>query len=89
MTSALLSLALKKSVRKSIAMTGEITLTGEVLPVGGIREKLIAAQRIGIKEVILPEGNRRDVTELPKHIVKGLKIHHASRYDDVYEILFP
>ena len=88
MTSALLSLALKKSVRKSIAMTGEITLTGEVLPVGGIREKLIAAQRIGIKEVILPEGNRRDVGELPKHIIKGLKIHHASRYDDVYEILF-
>ncbi len=88
MTSALLSLALKKSVRKSIAMTGEITLTGEVLPVGGIREKLIAARRIGISEVILPEGNRRDVAELPKHIVKGLKIHHASRYDDVYKILF-
>ena len=88
MTSALLSLALKKSVRKSIAMTGEITLTGEVLPVGGIREKLIAAQRIGIKEIILPEGNRRDVAELPKHIIKGLKIQHASRYDDVFEILF-
>ena len=88
MTSALLSRALKKSVRKSIAMTGEITLTGEVLPVGGVREKLIAAQRIGIKEVILPEGNRRDVDELPKHIVKGLKIHHASRYDDVFKILF-
>ncbi len=88
MTSALLSLALKKPVKKTFAMTGEITLTGEVLPVGGIREKLIAARRIGVKEVILPEGNRRDVSELPKHIVSGLKIHHAGHYDDVYDILF-
>ena len=88
MTSALLSLALKKSVKKSFAMTGEITLTGEVLPVGGIREKLIAARRIGVKEIILPDGNRRDVSELPKHIVAGLKIHHAAHYDDVYRLLF-
>jgi ATP-dependent Lon protease len=88
MTSALLSLALKKIVRKSIAMTGEITLTGEVLPIGGVREKLIAARRIGIKEIILPEGNRRDVKELPKHIVQGLKIHYAAKYDDVFDILF-
>jgi ATP-dependent Lon protease len=88
MTSALLSLALKKIVRKSIAMTGEITLTGEVLPFGGVREKLIAARRIGIKEIILPEGNRRDVKELPKHIVQGLKIYHAAKYDDVFNVLF-
>lgn len=88
MTSALLSLALNKPVKKSFAMTGEITLTGEVLPIGGVREKLIAARRLGIKEVILPEGNRRDVTELPKHILTGLKIHHASQYDDVFALLF-
>ncbi|MFK7858882.1 MAG: endopeptidase La [Granulosicoccus sp.] len=87
-TSALLSLALNKKVRKSFAMTGEITLTGEVLPVGGIREKLIAARRIGIKEVILPEGNRRDVSELPDHLVSGLTIHHASQYPDVFDVLF-
>lgn len=87
-TSALLSLALNKPVRKSFAMTGEITLTGEVLPVGGIREKLIAARRIGVKQIILPEGNRRDVSELPEHIVKGLDIQHAGHYDDVFEILF-
>lgn len=86
--SALLSLALKKTVKKTFAMTGEITLTGEVLPVGGVREKLIAARRIGVKEVILPEGNRRDVSELPKHIVAGLKIHHAGHYDDVFNLLF-
>lgn len=88
MTSALLSLALNKPVKKSFAMTGEITLTGEVLPIGGVREKLIAARRIGVKEVILPEGNRRDVGELPAHIVAGLKIHHASEYGDVFDILF-
>lgn len=88
MTSALLSLALQKAIKKSFAMTGEITLTGEVLPVGGVREKLIAARRIGVKEIILPEGNRRDVSELPKHIVAGLKIHHAGHYDDVFKLLF-
>ena len=88
MTSALLSLALQKTIKKSFAMTGEITLTGEVLPVGGVREKLIAARRIGVKEIILPEGNRRDVSELPKHIVAGLKIHHAGHYDDVFKLLF-
>ncbi len=89
MTSALLSLALNKPVKKSYAMTGEITLTGEVLPVGGVREKLIAARRIGIKDVILPEGNRRDVSELPQHIVSGLNIHHAGQYTDVFSVLFP
>ncbi|MFK8081999.1 MAG: endopeptidase La [Granulosicoccus sp.] len=87
-TSALLSLALNKKVKKSFAMTGEITLTGEVLPVGGVREKLIAARRIGVKDVILPEGNRRDVTELPAHLVSGLTIHHASQYTDVFDVLF-
>lgn len=88
MTSALLSLALQKTIKKSFAMTGEITLTGEILPVGGVREKLIAARRIGVKEIILPEGNKRDVSELPKHIVEGLNIHHAGHYDDVFKLLF-
>jgi len=88
MTSALLSLALNKPVKKDFAMTGEITLTGKVLPVGGIREKLIAARRVGIKQVILPQANESDVKELPKHIVKGLKVHFASTYNDVYNILF-
>ncbi len=87
-TSALLSLALNKAVKKNLAMTGELTLTGEVLPIGGVREKLIAARRLGIKEVILPAGNERDVQELPKHIIKGLKIYYASRYEDVFKRLF-
>jgi len=88
MTSALLSLALNKPLQKDFAMTGEITLTGKVLPVGGIREKLIAARRVGIKQVILPDANQGDVKELPKHITEGLKVHFAASYDDVYNILF-
>jgi len=88
MTSALISLALNKPAKKGFAMTGEMTLTGEVLAVGGIREKLVAAQRTGIKSIILPAANEGDVKELPKHITKGLKIHFAKRYDDVYKILF-
>ena len=69
-------------------MTGELTLTGLVLPIGGVREKLIAARRAKIMEVILPEDNRRDVEELPKHIVEGMKIHFAERYEQVAEIIF-
>ncbi|MEE9334012.1 MAG: endopeptidase La [Granulosicoccaceae bacterium] len=87
-TSALISLAMNKAVKKNLAMTGELTLTGEVLPIGGVREKLIASRRLGIKEVILPAGNERDVQELPKHITKGLKIYYASHYDDVFKRLF-
>jgi len=85
--SALLSLARDKPVRR-IAMTGEITLTGEVFPVGGIREKLIAARRAGIKELILPADNQGDFEEVPEHVSKGLHVHFASRFDDVAPLLF-
>ncbi|MBK1716913.1 endopeptidase La [Thiocystis violacea] len=87
MTSALLSLARDQAIRR-LAMTGEITLTGEVFPVGGIREKLIAARRAGLKEIILPEDNRGDFEEVPEHVRKGLKVHFASRYEDVLPLLF-
>lgn len=88
MATALLSLAGNKTIRRPLAMTGELTLTGLVLPIGGVREKLIAARRAKIMEVILPEDNRRDVEELPKHIVEGMKIHFAERYEQVAEIIF-
>ncbi|WP_372783547.1 endopeptidase La [Litorivivens sp.] len=88
MASALLSLALNKAPKSGFAMTGELTLTGQVLPVGGIREKVIAAKRIGIKKVILPEDNRRDFEELPDYVRKGVTAHFAERYDQVREILF-
>ena len=87
MASALLSLARDRAVR-DIAMTGEITLTGQVFPVGGIREKVIAAKRAGIKELILPEENRGDFDEIPTYIRKGMKVHFASRFDDVAGLLF-
>jgi ATP-dependent Lon protease len=87
MASALLSLARGKPVRR-IAMTGELTLTGQVFPVGGIREKVIAARRAGIRELILPEDNRSDFEEVPEHIRKGIKVHFASVFEDVVPLLF-
>jgi ATP-dependent Lon protease len=87
MASALLSLALNRPVRK-IAMTGELTLTGQVFPVGGIREKVIAARRAGIRELILPDDNRSDFDEVPEHIRKGLTVHFAKTYEDVKPLLF-
>ncbi|MEJ2455834.1 MAG: endopeptidase La [Candidatus Thiodiazotropha sp.] len=87
MASALLSLARKKPVR-NIAMTGELTLTGQVFPVGGIREKVIAARRAGIRELILPEDNRSDFEEVPEHIRKGIKVHFASVFEEVAPLLF-
>ncbi len=88
MTTALLSLALDVPIRETIAMTGEMTLTGEVLPVGGIREKMIAARRLGLDEVLLPEANRRDTDELPEYITEGIEIHYAENYDDVFAVMF-
>ena len=88
MASALLSLLLKKRLPRKVAMTGELTLTGQVLAVGGIREKVIAARRVGIREVILPEACQRDFDELPEYLKDGLTVHFAKQYDDVFEILW-
>jgi ATP-dependent Lon protease len=77
-----------RKIRPRLAMTGEMTLRGEVLPVGGVREKCLAARRAGVREVILPKENRRNVLEIPKHIIRGLKFHYASTYDDVRKLAF-
>jgi ATP-dependent Lon protease len=69
-------------------MTGELTLTGQVLPVGGIREKVIAARRTNIKELILPEANRGDFEEIPDYIREGLTVHFASQFSDIVPLLF-
>lgn len=87
-STALLSLALNKAPRKNLAMTGEITLTGEILAVGGIREKIIAARRQSIKEILLPEANRGDFDELPEYLKKGLKVTFADHFDDIVETAF-
>ena len=88
MASALVSLARNRRVRKSLAMSGEISLTGRVLPVGGIKEKVIAARRMKIRNILLPEANRGDYEELPAYIRKGLKTRFVSTYDEVLTHLF-
>ena len=87
MATALISLAQGKKPR-AVAMTGELTLTGRVLAVGGIREKVIAARRQGISELILPEENRRDYDELPDYIRSGMTVHFANVYNDAYQVMF-
>lgn len=88
MASALLSLARNQAPKPGIAMTGEITLTGQILPVGGIREKVIAARRQSVFELILPEANRGDYEELPDYLKDKMEIHFASRFVDVAKVLF-
>lgn len=88
MVTALLSLLRGTPIRKNIAMTGELTLTGRVLPVGGIKEKFIAARRAGLKEVIMPKENLRDYEKLPEYIKEGIKIYFVEHYDEVFDIVF-
>ena len=88
MATALVSLARKERIRRPLAMTGELTLTGQVLPVGGIREKVIAARRGRIMELILPHANRRDFEELPDYLREGINIHFARSYREVFEFVF-
>ena len=75
-------------MRDGIAMTGELTLTGKVLPIGGVKEKTIAARRVGIQELILPIDNRKDFEELPDYIRKGLKVHFADYFADVLKVAY-
>ncbi|MCI0751311.1 MAG: endopeptidase La [Flammeovirgaceae bacterium] len=86
MLTSLASIFTQRKVKPNLAMTGEITLRGKVLPVGGIKEKILAAKRSGIKEIILSEKNRRDIEEIEKHYVKGLKFHFVNSVDDVLRI---
>ena len=88
MATALLSLARGQQPSRPLAMTGELTLTGQVLPVGGIREKIIAARRAGIFEIILPEANRGDAEELPDHIKEGLNLHFVEGLGQVVDLVF-
>jgi len=88
MATALLSLLTDKPVKANLAMTGEITLRGKVMPVGGIKEKVIAAKRAGIKEVIMPEQNKKDLEEVPDHVIKNLKFHFVNNIESVAKIAF-
>ncbi|KAB0548605.1 endopeptidase La [Pseudomonas argentinensis] len=86
--SALLSLARNQVPKKGVAMTGELTLTGQVLAIGGVREKVIAARRQKIHELILPEANRGSYQELPEYLKQGITVHFAKRFSDVAKVLF-
>lgn len=80
--------ALLKQAPKRVAMTGEITIHGKVLPIGGLKEKLLAAQREGIEEVVIPEKNRALFLELPQSMRRSLKVHFVREYNEVYDVLF-
>tara|TARA_Y100000589_G_scaffold116438_1_gene110338 strand:+ start:1501 stop:3912 length:2412 start_codon:yes stop_codon:yes gene_type:complete len=86
MLTALVSLFTNRKVKAKLAMTGEITLRGKVLPVGGIKEKILAAKRAGVKEIILCEQNKKDVDEINERYLKGLNFHYVSKMNDVIEI---
>jgi ATP-dependent Lon protease len=86
MFTSLASIYTQRKIKAKLAMTGEITLRGKVLPVGGIKEKILAAKRSGIKEVVLSAKNKRDVDEIEKHYLKGLTFHYVSTVDEVLRI---
>ncbi|MBF9014897.1 MULTISPECIES: endopeptidase La [unclassified Oceanispirochaeta] len=88
MATALLSLAMGKVMKKNLAMTGELSLTGKVLPIGGLKEKTIAARRNKMKEIIIPKQNERDLDEIPEHIRKGIKFYPVETIKDVLKIVF-
>ncbi|KAH7382401.1 Lon protease C-terminal proteolytic domain-containing protein [Phaeosphaeria sp. MPI-PUGE-AT-0046c] len=89
MTSSLLSLALNTPIKEGVAMTGEITLTGKVLRIGGLREKTVAARRAGATTVIFPQDNTSDWLELPENIKEGIEGKPVSWYSDVFKVVFP
>jgi ATP-dependent Lon protease len=83
MMSALMSIYTQRRVKHNIAMTGEITLRGLVLPVGGIKEKVLAAKRAGIETVILPENNKKDIKEIKESALEGLEVVYIKRMDEL------
>ena len=88
MASTLLSLATGRKIKRGVAMTGELSLSGAVLPIGGLKEKTIAARRNGIRTIIIPHQNTKDLEEIPANVKKGITFHTAETMDDVIEVLF-
>uniref|UniRef100_A0A452U273 Lon protease homolog, mitochondrial n=1 Tax=Ursus maritimus TaxID=29073 RepID=A0A452U273_URSMA len=86
---ALLSLAMDRPVRPNLAMTGEVSLTGKILPVGGIKEKTIAAKRAGVTCIVLPAENKKDFYDLAAFITEGLEVHFVEHYREIFNIAFP
>lgn len=89
MTSAMASIYTGLPARSDIAMTGEVTLAGLVLPIGGVKEKVLAARRCGINRVILPLGNKKDLRDLPDHVRQEMQFHFVSRVEEVLSLVIP
>ncbi|HKJ84909.1 MAG TPA: endopeptidase La, partial [Spirochaetia bacterium] len=88
MATALISLATGKTIKSRLGMTGELSLTGQVLPIGGLKEKTIAARRHNLKHIVMPAKNERDLDEIPEKVRKGITFHPVERMDEVLEIVF-
>jgi len=86
MLTALTSLLTNRTIHRDLAMTGEITLRGQVLPVGGIKEKVLAAHRAGIKEIILPEWNKKDLEDVPAKVKKEIRFYFVDKMQEVLEL---
>jgi ATP-dependent Lon protease len=89
MACAIYSLVTGQPPENGLAMTGELTLSGIVMPIGGVKEKMIAARRAGVKTMILPEENRADYEDLDEYITRGITMHFVKTFDDVRAICFP
>ena len=88
MTTALLSMIMKTPVRKNLGMTGELSLTGRVLPIGGVKEKTIASRRAGLKVLIFPHDNKNDYEDLPDYLRAGIDVYYVKEYPEVFKIAF-
>jgi ATP-dependent Lon protease len=86
MATALMSLVSDRPVRNDVAMTGELTLTGQVLPIGGLKEKALAAQRVGIKQVVAPERNQADLEDFPEHLLRDLDFAWVGEVEQVFDL---
>jgi ATP-dependent Lon protease len=89
MATALLSLIRNRTIEDRLVMTGELSLTGQVLPIGGLKEKTIAAQRNKARHIIIPKQNLRDLDEIPDHVKKGIEFHPVERFDEVLALALP
>jgi ATP-dependent Lon protease len=89
MAVALLSLMRNKVITSNLVMTGELSLTGQVLPIGGLKEKTVAARRNRARHIIIPRQNLRDLDEIPDHVKKGLEFHPVERFEEVLALALP
>jgi ATP-dependent Lon protease len=86
MATAMISALANVATRKDVAMTGEITLRGKILPIGGVKEKVLAAHRAGVKNIILPKDNEKDLADIPKNVLDALNVYMVEAMDEVLKI---